>query len=222
MASMRCDQFVVASGDWMDGERSPQAVAHLAGCPRCRALISDLEMIRSAGSLFVEEEPPARVWTAIKSQLEKEGLIRAPKYTPQPERSASSRWLGSFGAFRPALAGAYLSLVIAGAVILGLQFKGNARADQDAMWLLHTQRTSAPLAVELNTAETKTVPALQAQSNDLTATLNHNLAIVDNMISMCEKSVREDPQNEMTRDYLYTAYQQKADLLAAMAESAER
>lgn len=53
----------------------------------------------------------------------------------------------------------------------------------------------------------------------MTATLNKNLAIVDNMISMCEKSVREDPQNEMTRDYLYTAYQQKADLLATMADS---
>ena len=52
----------------------------------------------------------------------------------------------------------------------------------------------------------------------VTASLNQNLAIVDNMIAMCEKSVREAPQDEMTRDFLYQAYQQKADLLATMTE----
>jgi hypothetical protein len=30
--------------------------------------------------------------------------------------------------------------------------------------------------------------------------------------------VREEPENEVARDYLYTAYQQKADLLAQMDE----
>lgn len=215
MAPMRCNEFWQVSGEWMDGERNPAAVSHMAGCARCRALIADLDRIGNAGALLPETEPPARVWTAIRSQLEKEGLIRTP---------GLGWWqrLGAFGAFRPALAGAYLSVVIVGAVVLGTQVKAPSRADQQAVWLERAQTAMAPLATELSSAETKTVPALQAQGNDVTATLNHNLAIVDNMISMCEKSVREDPQNEMTRDYLYTAYQQKADLLATMAESAER
>lgn len=218
MAPMRCDEFWQISGDWMDDERSPSAASHVSACPRCRALIADLEMIRKAGALLPEEEPPARVWSAIKSQLEKERLIRTPG------RARSARWerFGSFGAFRPALAGAYLSLVIIGAALLGTQMKTVNRADQEAVWLEHAQTTITPLAADLTVAETKVLPALRAPGNDVTATLNHNLAIVDNMISMCEKSVREDPQNEMTRDYLYTAYQQKADLLATMAESAER
>jgi hypothetical protein len=38
---------------------------------------------------------------------------------------------------------------------------------------------------------------------------------------MCEKSVREEPENELARDYLYGAYQQKADLLAEMSERGE-
>ena len=219
MAPMRCDEFRQISGEWVDGDRNPSAVSHMAECARCRALIADLDSIRSAAALWPEEEPPARVWIAIRSQLEKEGLIRTPSLRP------SAGWwerLRAFGAFRPALAGAYLSLVIVGAGLLGVQMKTVNSADQQAVWLQRAQSTMTPVAAELNTAETKAVPALQAQSNDLTATLNHNLAIVDNMISMCEKSVREDPQNEMTRDYLYTAYQQKADLLATMAESAER
>ncbi len=219
MAPMRCDEFWQISGEWMDGERRPSAASHVAGCARCRALIADLEMIRNASALLPEVEPAPQVWTAIRSQLEKEGLIRTPSLRP------SGGWwtrLGAFGAFRPALAGAYLSLVIMGATVLGVQMRTTNRADQEATWLQRAQTTMTPVAAELSTAETKTVPALQAQGNDVTATLNHNLAIVDNMISMCEKSVREDPQNEMTRDYLYTAYQQKADLLATMAESAER
>lgn len=218
MAPMRCDEFWQISGDWMDGERSPSAASHVSTCSRCRALVADLEMIRKAGALLPEEGPPARVWDAIKSQLEEERLIRAPG-------PASSSWwerFGSFGAFRPALAGAYLTLVIAGAALVGTQMKTASRVDQNAMWLQRAQTAITPLEANLTTAETKALPQLQAQGNDVTTTLNHNLAIVDNMISMCEKSVREDPQNEMTRDYLYTAYQQKADLLATMAESAER
>lgn len=215
MAPMRCEQFLEVSSDWMDGERSPAAVAHVTVCSRCRAVVADFELIRKAGALLPEEAPSPRVWTAIKSQLEKEGLIRTPR----------NRWfaqLGSFAAFRPALAGAYLSLVVLGAILLSMPMKTAINTDQEALWLQRAQTTMAPLAVELSSAETKTVPAMQGPGNDVTAVLNHNLAIVDNMISMCEKSVREDPQNEMTRDYLYSAYQQKADLLATMAESAER
>jgi hypothetical protein len=219
MAPMHCEEFRQICGEWMDGERSAPAVSHIAGCARCSTWIADLEMIRKAAALFPEEEPSAHLWTSIKFQLEKEGLIR--NLRPEP----SLTWwhpFGTFRALRPVLAGAYLSIVIAGAVVLGVQMKTNDRAAQEAVWLQRTQKTVTPLEAELSTAETKTLPALQAQGNDVTDTLNHNLAIVDNMISMCEKSVRQDPQNEMTRDYLYTAYQQKADLLATMAESAEQ
>ncbi len=215
MTAMRCNEFWQFSSDWLDGERAPAAASHMAGCPACRALIADLEMIRHAAPLLLEEEPPARIWLAVKSHLEKEGLIRKPKTT----------WAGrfiSFGAFRPALAGAYLSILIIGATAIGIHVNTTRHAEQRALWLANAQDTITPVAAELGSAEKKTIPALKARDNDVTATLNHNLAIVDNMISLCEKSVRENPQNEMMRDYLYTAYQQKADLLVAAAESEGR
>jgi hypothetical protein len=40
------------------------------------------------------------------------------------------------------------------------------------------------------------------------------LGIVDNLIAVCEKSMREQPDNPVVRQYLYGAYQQKAVLLA--------
>ena len=48
----------------------------------------------------------------------------------------------------------------------------------------------------------------------MTASIRRNLGIVDNFIAMCEKDVREQPDNEMAREYLYGAYEQKAELLA--------
>ncbi len=53
---------------------------------------------------------------------------------------------------------------------------------------------------------------------DVTASLRQNLDIVDNAIALCEKSVHDEPQNELAREYLYAAYQQKADLLAMMVD----
>ena len=78
--------------------------------------------------------------------------------------------------------------------------------------------TTIPLSAQLDNAE-QTYRFVMAVSNStVTASLHHNLAIVDNYISLCEKSVREEPENEIARDYLYEAYQQKADLLAQMTE----
>lgn len=214
MAPMHCSEFLQFSGDWLEGQRTPAAASHLASCSGCRAVVADLEAIRHAGSLFPEDEPSSRVWSAIKAQLHAEGLIRAPR----------PGWLerfAAFGALRPALAGAYLSLIIVGAMLLGINPK-LGRVNDRALWFQSTERTVVPLAAELRTAEKRTLPVLQSQDNDITATLNRNLAIVDNMISMCEKGVRQHPQNEMMRDYLYSAYQQKADLLATVADSEGR
>jgi hypothetical protein len=59
-------------------------------------------------------------------------------------------------------------------------------------------------------------PGFQARDAAVTASLRRNLSVVDNFIAMCEKSVREQPENEVAREYLYGAYQQKAELLATV------
>ncbi len=59
---------------------------------------------------------------------------------------------------------------------------------------------------------------LHNRDRAVTAKYQEGLEIVDNFIALCEKTVREDPRNEIARDYLYSAYQQKADLLATMTE----
>ena len=49
--------------------------------------------------------------------------------------------------------------------------------------------------------------------------LRQNLRTLNEFIAECEQHLRKNPQDELAREYLNIAYQQKADLLAAMMES---
>jgi hypothetical protein len=51
------------------------------------------------------------------------------------------------------------------------------------------------------------------------ASLRQNLRTLNEFIAECEQHLRKNPEDELAREYLYIAYQQKADLLAAMMES---
>ena len=91
----------------------------------------------------------------------------------------------------------------------------------EAKWLEGTRVVSSPISAQLDNFEQNTSLANRDRNPAITASLHQNLAIVDNYISLCEKSVQEEPENEVARDYLYSAYKQKADLLAQIGERGE-
>ena len=209
MPSSQCSSFQDAIGPWMEGERSPALQAHLHGCASCRALVSDLQAIHSMAQEFPEPEAPPRVWAAIHSQIEAEAI------------PAWRRWF-AFGWPRPVLATATLAVLIVGAFVVGKDVRESQRAKENqASWTLHaiapTVSIQKPLDSE-NDAIHKIVIHPADANAVVEASFQKNLDVVDNYIKLCEKSVREDPQNELARDYLYGAYQQKADLLAEMSE----
>src|SRR5579862_723041 len=109
MRVANCSAFLEQLEQWMEGERSPSAEAHIRSCQTCRNLIADLDSIRDTASSLAatDPEPSERVWTALRAQLQDEGLIHAlrPGVWDTPKR-----WLqGTFWVLpRPVLAGAYL------------------------------------------------------------------------------------------------------------------
>jgi hypothetical protein len=128
-------------------------------------------------------------------------------------------WFGAFFARipRPVLAGAYLAILIA----LGFALSGPVnQPSNEAKWLEGTRVVSSPISAQLDSFEQSSL-ANRDLNPAITASLHQNLAIVDNYISLCEKSVQEEPENEVARDYLYSAYKQKADLLAQIGERGE-
>ncbi|HEX4074717.1 MAG TPA: hypothetical protein VHX49_04905 [Candidatus Acidoferrales bacterium] len=216
MNTIGCNEFLDQLGDWMESNRSADARAHLTICGDCRALVTDLAAIQQTAHSFASDdpEPSPRVWVAVRAQLEREGVIRAERHG---WTAGLIGWLDdAFAAVpRPALAGAYLVALLA--IGVAATFPGSGTSD-DARWLSHMEDSTQPLSAQLDTAEHDTFSSLKDADPVVAASLQKNLAIVDNYIVLCEKSVREDPQDEDARDYLYNAYQQKADLLAQMSD----
>jgi hypothetical protein len=226
MSPIQCAQFERLLEEQPDGPLPAPAAAHLNGCSDCRLLWSDLEAIKTAGMEWGSEEvaPPEHLWISLRIEMESEGLIQR-----RPARAAW--WANWFGAApRWALAGASISLLLIAGMLATYQTETPAGKDLRAASLLPahlsvqgaTEKLVAADLGETLDGDLKRVFASLPERNPLLASsLRENLGIVDNLIAVCEKSVRERPNDKMTRDYLYGAYQQKAVLLAtAMDRSA--
>jgi hypothetical protein len=209
MTTMLCNEFLKYSEEWMEGGRAPAASAHVKDCPRCRGWIAEMEAIaQTAGELDAAvSEPPERVWIALRAQLESEGLIR--------ERAFGAWFADLFAALpRPALAGAYVAVLLAALMVGSLSMTPLQEALQNQPYA----SPDAMLQPQFAQAEQKEMIKLHDHDPAVVASYRNNLEIVDKFIAACEKTVREDPRNDMAREYLYAAYQQKADLLATMTE----
>jgi len=212
MSAMGCNEFISQLEDWLDGNRHPDAQTHARECARCRSVAADLEDIRGvAPALMVSDpEPSPELWIRLRSQLEEEGIIRNVGSVPSGARMPA--WLDRLlvAIPRPALAGAYLAFLFA--VAFGFSATQGLRTSQSPNFALSAQ---------LDSAEQTAYSSLKEEKSLASASLHENLAIVDNYIALCENSVREEPDNEEARDYLYQAYEQKAELISQMTERGE-
>ena len=77
MSTISCNEFIDQLDLWMEGERDPQARAHVRDCSHCRSFADDLDVIQSSAAALTvaDPEPPARIWNALRTQLVEEGLI---------------------------------------------------------------------------------------------------------------------------------------------------
>jgi hypothetical protein len=217
MSPTQCAQFERMLEEQPDGPFSAGAAEHLQGCVDCRILWSDMEAIRAAGLEWGKEEvePPKYLWSSLRRQLESEGLIR--------ERSTQRGWFSAwFGAApRWILAGASVSLLLIAAMLAGYQMSERKSADVLPVRLgiaATPKLVAADLGKTLDGDVKRVFDSLPEGNPVLASSLRENLGIVDNLIADCEKSVREQPDDAMARDYLYGAYEQKAVLLAAATD----
>ncbi len=216
---MQCEQFEQFLVQQDEGALPKTALSHMEGCEACRALSADFGAIHKValelGALGIS--PPERVWISLRNQLEAEGLIRGPQ---TESLSANHSGDGRWAVFqRPAFAGAFLGLVLAAASMIGYWSNAPQSAAHYSQLTPQPEVSSVPTAdsifkEEVLTVGTDSVPGVQRQDTAVTDSIRRNLQIVDNFIAICEKSVREQPDNQMAREYLYGAYQQKAELLA--------
>jgi hypothetical protein len=202
---MRCKEVevVLEQEGWTP---VPEAArAHLTGCGSCQSLVEDLTAIVATAHLLpAEVEPPARVWTSLRAQLEAEGIIK----TRAAERGFW--WHGFADVFRTrVMATAAVGLLIIAGVALQVQ-RPSAPAEMRNLY--------ADTATDLNNDEAHLMHMQLASDSVVDVSLRQNLDIVDRFIADCEQRVKEEPRDDLAREYLSGAYQQKAELLSAMME----
>jgi hypothetical protein len=195
------------------------AQAHLAACSHCREYVADLATIVSvANELPAEVAPPARVWVSLQAQLELEGIIKTPVVLAHGERT--SWWRGFNELFRSrALATAAVGLLIIAAGVLQLrQSPDEVPVPVAAAAKSDWQVPFAQTAKVLNEQEIDLRNMQLAGTSPVDTSFRQNLQQVDDFIADCERHLKAAPQDELAREYLSNAYQQKAELLSAMMD----
>jgi hypothetical protein len=211
---MRCEEWELVLEQSAGEPLAASAQAHLESCAMCRQLLAELERIEAvARELPAEVEPPERVWIALRAQLKSEGIIRTP--VRSTERAG---WRETIHALltRPALAVGLLSMVILGAMLFSLRRANWAPPGTSPS--PGSQPVLAQAKIQLNNAEHRILSTPRGRPSDVDDSLRRNLEIVDNFIAACEKTVQDNPQDDLARDYLSGAYQQKAELLATIED----
>jgi hypothetical protein len=187
----------------------PEAAgAHVARCLHCQDYIADLETIVSAAhELPAEVEPPARVWIALRAELEREGILKEPVTVSREVPGTGWDGFGKFFGSR-ALATVTVGALIAAAAILELR--------QPAALPLPPEVVAT--VKQLNQQEVDLRNMHLASTSPVDQAFEQNLKEIDDFIADCERHLQQSPQDELAREYLYNAYQQKAELLAAMLD----
>jgi hypothetical protein len=192
----------------------PEAArAHVATCSYCQEFVADLANIVSlANELPAEVAPPARLWNSLRAQLELEGIIK----TVVPASNESWSWWHSFGdLFRSrTLATAAVGLLIVAAGFLQLRQPPDTNGIGDGL----PQIAFAQTAKVLNDQEIDLRNMQVVGTSPVDSSFRQNLQQVDEFIADCERHLKAEPQDELAREYLYNAYQQKAELLSAMMD----
>jgi len=205
---MECKQLLVeleAAG--LEERFSPAAAAHLDQCAHCSGLVADLKAIQAMSAELSEAEPPARLWVSLRNQLEWEGLIREAEPEAAPAAPRASLWVR----LRPALASAYLAVIVAA----GVWISGGLGTPMPPASLA-SREVQIPEA--LTPATDDAAPAIRERNPAVAASYTQSLEVIDNFIRLCEKTVQEQPNNEVAREYLYDAYKQKSEVLAMTME----
>jgi anti-sigma factor RsiW len=228
-----------AINDYVEGTSDPaersSVEQHLATCAACRQLADDLREIARATASLELREPPVRAWGRIERAiaLERDGGARAFQASGGRAFQASGNDAANGGSrstgrarygWAPWLAAAAVLLL---ATVVGLRFlPGRGQTDNASTAVESTSASSAADAIEseLRLAEAhyeKAIKGLeQIASTDqgaldpkTAATLQKNLAVIDQAISESRAAMRSQPTNQPAQQSLVENFKTKIALL---------
>jgi hypothetical protein len=204
---------------------SAEAREHLAQCSACGHFVAEVtSIVAMAHELPAEVEPPARIWISIRAELESEGVIRDVVRTDVVRTKEASSWWESFAALlggRGLATAAVTAMVLIVALLL---FRAPHPASEPGRPVLDAQDDFTPTLNLISQQENDLANMRLASTGSNTpvspvdTSLQQNLLQVDEFIADCQHHLKEVPSDELAREYLANAYQQKAELLSTMID----
>jgi anti-sigma-K factor RskA len=208
---MQCRELEVFFEEEGLAPLSADARQHLSECHACKRFFDDVTgIVALAHQLPAELDPPEHVWISIRNELVREGTIRGFS-----SDQAAPWWQSLAELFRNrSLATAAVAMVM----IVVAFLLGSKPREQ----VLQVQEDPYGSTVTALSQQEHDLANMQLASTGATsavdASLRQNLQQVNEFIADCERRVREEPSDELAREYLTNAYQQKAQLLSAMMD----
>lgn len=204
--SEACRRFDAQLQSYLEGEDRAEVRAHASECEYCGAVLADLLLLRTAAAELEPESPPARMWASVRAGLVQEGLVR-------PRRNSAQSWLRWL--WRPIPATALATLLLL--AFVSLRSRTNSHPD-----LPSRQIANYPVDRSVETAVAEMEHAFRAQSATLDPRMklayDKSLATLDGEIRDCQASLAQQPDDSLTREYLTSAYNEKAEVLASALE----
>jgi hypothetical protein len=215
-----CLSFEVELEAYLEGENRPALTAHAQRCEFCRCILEDLDQLRTASAGLALEEPPAALWSNIRSALIADGTIRVRNGSRS--RTAIRGLMKTF--WRPIPVGAFAAAVVALVVLLWTpgyltrphyellprpaEAQVSYMAPADLAQLTQTIR-------QLERTYRVNEPFLEPS---MKATYEKSLESLDSEIRECQDSMKGEADTSLAKEYLSTAYVQKAQLLQSALE----
>lgn len=222
---MTCRLYTDAIQELVDGTLGPirraELQTHLDVCDDCRALVGDLQKIRTSAASLDPVQPPPHVWLQIANQLRQEGVaVNVPQ---SPRRHVAMLAIA-----------ATLMLSVGAALYLLLPGRPAApamNAPQTAAAGRETTTGNAgatdpvqSVADELRLAEqhfqaaiSKLEAAAQADPDsvapDTVAAIRTNVGMINDAIAESQAALTSEPQSTAARSSYFQALRQKVTLL---------
>lgn len=208
----------------LDADARAHVGAHLDGCESCRALLADLDRLRSAARSLGPITPPEHIWLEIAGRIRLEQgapLQSAPRPFARPRpahtsfRSDLFQWIGLAAALLIVTAGVYIA----------------ARPDQPAQPPVVIADSNVDAAPTVETVEDtlrraeaeyeKAIAQLEqivksgdpAVSQAALATLQRSVTTIDSAIAESRAALTDNPASQPARTSLFDALGSKVSLL---------
>jgi hypothetical protein len=219
MIEARCQMTVDVINDYVDGTLEPSqrgaVEAHLASCAHCRALADDLRRIVSAASALPTMAPNPVVWHRLSQRVQNSS---GPIYG----------WMSRAAVPLALAAVLFLAVVVGQRIWRPPQSHAEPTAAANASAPATGSESKAKLVQsvesELKLAEEhyeKAIAGLEAIANaqqktldpKLAATLQKNLAVIDQAIGESRAALRAQPDSRPAQESLFEAFRSKVALL---------